>query len=137
MAFDTGGRDLTVFCLVFLLHVFVATLTIFVKGEFQIELLLVLGEFLFAFNRRFIMALHALLNLVAFFPGVFAVLIDVMALVALDFVFILVLLVIEIYRALGVLRPKLGLYVDHFGRFLFGGATQTQESHTAHQHRNR
>jgi len=103
MALDTGGRDLTVFCLVFLLQLFVTPLAIVVKREFQVELLLVLGELFFAFDSGFIMTLHAFLNLVAFFPGVLAVLIHVMAIYALDLVFLLVLLVIEVHRALGVL----------------------------------
>ncbi len=84
---DTGGWDLAVFFLVFLLQFLVTPLAIVVKGEFQVELLLVLGEFLFAFDRRFIMALHAFLNLIALFPGVLAVLVHVMAFVALGPVF--------------------------------------------------
>ncbi len=72
-------------------------------GEFQVELLLVLGKFLFAFDRRFIMALHALLNLIALFPDVFIVLVHVMAFVALDLVIVLMLLVLKVHRALGVL----------------------------------
>lgn len=99
---DTGGWDLFVFLLVFLLQFFVTTLAIVVKGEFQVERLLVLGKLLFAFDRGFVVTLHAFLDVITLFPGVLAVLVHVMAVVALDLVFILVLLVLELHRTLGV-----------------------------------
>ena len=103
MTLDTGGWNLTVFCLVFFLQFLVTPLAIFVKGELQVELLLVLGKLLFAFDRWFIMALHAFLNLVAFFIGVLAVLVHMMAFVKLGPVVFCMLLVVKGYRALGVL----------------------------------
>jgi hypothetical protein len=99
---DTGSWDLAVFCFVLLLQFLVTPLAIVVIGEFQVELLLVLGKLLFAFDRGFVVALHALLNLIALFPGVLAVLVHVMAVVALDLVVVLVLLVLELHRTLGV-----------------------------------
>ena len=100
---DTGGWDFLVFLLVFFLQFFVTPLAIGVKGEFQVELLLVLGKLLFAFDRGFVVTLHAFLDFITLFPGVLAVLVHVMAVVALDLVFILVLLVLELHRTLGVL----------------------------------
>jgi len=125
MTLDTGGWDLAVFCLVFLLQIFMTPLAILVKGEFQVELLLVLGKLLFTFDRGLIMAFHALLDFIAFFPGVLAVLVHVMTAVALYLVFVLVLLVLELHRTLGVLRPELGLYFDRSWRLLLiGGSAQ-------------
>ena len=125
MTLDTGGWDLAVFFLVFPLQLLVASLAIVVIRELQVELLLVLGKLLFAFDRSFVVALHAFLDFLALFPGVFAVLVHVMALVALDLVVVLVLLVLELHRTLGVLRPKLSLYFDRGGRLLLiGGSAQ-------------
>jgi hypothetical protein len=71
------------------------------------------------------MAFHALLDFIAFFPGVLAVLVHVMTAVALYLVFVLVLLVLELHRTLGVLRPELGLYFDRSWRLLLiGGSAQ-------------
>lgn len=104
---DTGGWDLFVFLLVFLLQFFVTTLAIGVHGEFQVELFLVLGQLFFAFNCGLIVTVHAFFDFITLFPDVLAVLVHVMAVVALDLVFILVLLVLELHRTLGVVCPKL------------------------------
>ena len=95
--------DLAVFLPVFLLQFLVTPLAILVIGELQVERLLVLGKLLFAFDRGFVVALHAFLDFIAFFPGVFAVLVHVMTVFALYLVVVLVLLVLELHRTLGVL----------------------------------
>ena len=109
MTLDTGGWDLAVFCLVFLLQIFMTPLAILVIGEFQVELLLVLGKLLFTFDRGLIVAFHAFLDFIAFFPDVLTIFDDVMAVNAFCPVFLGMLLVLEHHRTLGVLRPKLSL----------------------------
>ena len=124
MAFDTGGWDLGVLFLVLFLELLVTSLAIVVKGELQVELLLVLWQLLFAFDGGFVVTLHAFLNLIAFFPGVLAVLVIVMAVGAGDLVVVLVLLVLKLHRPLGVLGPEFSLQVDRVGHLLLvGGAT--------------
>ena len=120
---DTGGWDFAVFLPVFLLQFLVAPLAIGVKGELQVELLLVLGKLLFAFDRGLVVTLHAFLDFITLFPGVLTVLVHVMAVVALDLIVVLVLLVLERHRTLGVLRPKLSLYFDRGGRLLLIGCS--------------
>ncbi len=124
MALDTGGRDLAVFLPVFHLQLLVTALAIVVKGEFQVELLLSLRQLFLAFDCWFIVAFHALVDFISFFPSVLPFLVHVMALGALDFVLFRVLLVCEGYRALGVLLPELGLDGDHVGHLLFSCPAQ-------------
>ena len=94
-------------------------------GEFQVELLLVFGKLLLAFDRGFVVALHALLDFIALFPGVLAIFDHVMAVVTLGPVFFCMLLVAKGYRALGMRFPKLGLYFDRSWRLLLiGGSAQ-------------
>ena len=106
MALDTSGGDLSVFSLVFLLQLFMASLAIVVKGNLQIELLLVFGQLLFALDCWLIVAILAFFDFVALFPDVFTIFVDMMALGALDLVIFLVLFVIKGHRTLGVLLPE-------------------------------
>ena len=92
MALDTAGGDLGVFFLVLLLQPLVTNNAIVVKGELQVELLLVLGQLLFAFNCGVIVTFLAPLDLISLFPGVLAVLVHVMALGTVDLVNLLVFL---------------------------------------------
>lgn len=92
MALDTAGGDLGVFFLVLLLQPLVTSNAIVVKGELQVELLLVLGQLLFAFDCGFIVTFLAPLDLIFLFPGVLAVLVHVMALGTVDLVNLLVFL---------------------------------------------
>jgi hypothetical protein len=105
MTLDTGGWDLAVFFLVLLLELLVTSLAILVIGELQVERLLVLGKLLFAFDRGFVVTLHAFLDMIAFFKGVLAVLVHVMAFVTFGPVVFCMLFVAKGYRALGVRFP--------------------------------
>jgi hypothetical protein len=113
-------------------------LAIVVVGKFQVEFLLVLGQLLLALDRRFIMTLHAFLNLIPLFPNVFTVLVYVMALVASDLVIPGVFFVGEFYWAFCMaLPPKRRLNHKLIGHLLIRCATQTQENYAGREHHYR
>ena len=91
MASGAGGRRLGV--RLFRLQLLVAGLTISVKCELEVKFLLIRGKFHLALDGRFGVTLLAFLDRVAFFPRIFAIFIDMMALVTGNLVILRMLLV--------------------------------------------
>ena len=94
---DDRGLGVRLFRLQFL----VAGLTIGVKCELEVKFLLIRGKFYFALDGWFSVAFFAFFYLVAFFPRILAIFIDMMALVTGNLVFLRMLLVAQLHGRLG------------------------------------
>lgn len=91
---------------VLLLVLLVTLLAIVVKGQLQIELLLVGRKLLLHLDGGFGVTILAFLDRIALLPNVLAVFVIVMTFGTNYFVVFRVLLVAKIHRAFGELRPK-------------------------------
>ena len=127
MALSTSNRDLGIgFSLLLLL---MARDALVMERQFEIQLLLIRGELLFALDGGLGVALLALLYSIAFLPYILAIFVDVMALGTGDFVVLIMLLVGKRHIFLGRRRPNGPTFeLDHILPFIRSDGQQSSDS---------